>query len=47
MYLQYQLSEKAGGDKKTYIVFYSILILYILTTAIIAVDVATETGEVY
>ena len=46
MYLQYQLSEK-GADKKTYIVFYSILILYILSTAIIALDVATITGEVY
>ena len=46
MYLQYQVSEKEA-DKKTYIVFYSILILYILSTAIIALDVATETGEVY
>ena len=46
MYLQYQLSEK-GADKKTYIVFYSILILYILSTAIIVLDVARDTGEVY
>ena len=46
MYLQYQVSEK-GADKKTSIVFYSILILYMLSTAIIALDVATETGEVY
>ena len=45
MYLQYQLSEKA--EKKTSIVFYSILILYILSTAIIALDVAKITGEVY
>ena len=45
MYLQYQLSEK-GVDKKTYIVFYSILIVYILSTAIIALDVARIIGEV-
>ena len=46
MYLQYQVSEK-GADKKTSIVFYSILILYILSTAIIALDVVRFTGEVY
>ena len=46
MYLQYQVSEK-GADKKTSILFYSILILYILSTAIIALDVARATGEVY
>ena len=46
MYLQYQVSEK-GADKKTYIVFYSVLILYILSTAIIALDVATEASEAY
>ena len=46
MYLQYQVSEK-GADKKTSTVFYSILILYILSTAIIALDVAQATGEVY
>ena len=46
MYLQYQVSEK-GADKKTSIVFYLILILYILSTAIIAIDVARVTGEVY
>ena len=46
MYLQYQLSDK-GADKKTYVLFYSILILYILSTAIIALDVATVIGEVY
>ena len=46
MYLRYQVSEK-GADKKTYIVFYSILILYILSTAIIALDLARITGEVY
>ena len=46
MYLQYQVSEK-GADKKTCIVFYLILILYILSTAIIALDVAQGTGEVY
>ena len=46
MYLQYQVSEK-GVDKKTSIVFYSILILYILSTAIIALDLASMTGEVY
>ena len=46
MYLQYQASEK-GADKKTSIVFYSILILYILSTAIVALDVARFTGEVY
>ena len=46
MYLHYQVSEK-GADKKTSIVFYSILILYILSTAIIATDVAQITGEVY
>ena len=46
MYLQYQVSDK-GADKKTSIVFYSILILYILSTAIIALDVARATGEVY
>ena len=46
MYLQYQLSEKEA-DKKTYILFYSILILYILSTAIIALDVATVIGELY
>ena len=46
MYLQYQVSEK-GADNKTSIVFYSILILYILSTAIIALDVAKVTGEVY
>ena len=45
MYLKYQISEK--GADKTSIFFYSILILYILSTAIIALDVATETGEVY
>ena len=44
MYLQYQVSEK-GADKKTSIVFYSILILYILSTAIIAIDVARFIGE--
>ena len=46
MYLQYQVSEKRA-DKKTPTVFYSILILYILSTAIIALDVAHATGEVY
>ena len=46
MYLKYQVSEK-GAHKKTYIVFYSILILYILSTAIIALDIARYTGEVY
>ena len=46
MYLQYQGSQK-GADKKTSIFFYSILILYILSTAIIAMDVARITGEVY
>ena len=46
MYLQYQVSEK-GADKKTSIVFYSILILFILSTTIIALDVARLIGEVY
>ena len=46
MYLQYQVSEK-GADKKTSILFYSILILYILSTAIVALDVAQTIGEVY
>ena len=46
MYLQCQVSEK-GADKKTSILFFSILILYILSTAIIALDVARITGGVY